>query len=359
MKGKSYLMVLLCCSLFLFAGCGSGGTETGTTGTIADTVFYDDIDQVAPVFAAAGGTSLSSKSVNAEWAAGNPLYALFNILREFDPETDQGVVDTSNLYKTMWEGRNFLGNTRTACSTITEQVIAPPFDFGNPETTYNCAHNTEADDGYDIGGAIKDLDADGNIIVSSDEGEEEEEGEESEIEAAAKYGIFGFVWPGDHNEYGVLQGSFDSATDALLVDIAVWVDYADQADYCYRNDIDGDTETHLFTFRSIVGTIEPESINSIVGKGVSQGEGEHFLLKIASTGNEAKYYCIGADDGETELMAMDAEGSDTVDPNCADYQADVDALTMFTADDLACQTSDFNPGGTGTAAEGTIFLNFE
>lgn len=388
MKKTLIIISVFVISILIFSGCGgsnstdsaggdstggdsaggdsTGGDSTGgdTVDITSDTIFYDAVQMVAPSFSPAGASSslAMSKSestvpadldITRTWQSGNPLYDLFYILQEFDPATDQGVIDTSNLYKTMWEARNFLLNTRGSCNAITEQVITPPFDFGNSQTTYNCAYNGDSEDGYVFGGAMKELDASGNIISVGDEAG-------TETTAVAKYGLFGFVWPGDHNEYGTLQGVFNSSSNDLSLDIAVWVDYAGQSDYCYRNDIDGNSDTHAFTFRSIKGNREPDaSYITIVGKGYSQGEERYFLLKITSDDLAGKYYCVGADYGETELRAMDVDGSDTVDANCAEYQEDVDAMTPLETTDLACASSDFNPGGTGTAAEGTVYLRFQ
>ena len=353
MKGKKKMVLtvpLLVLALF-FASCGSeGGTETGTTGG-----YYEAVQDVTPSFTPETGSASLSKVIET-WESGNPLYEVFYILREFNPETDQGVIDTSNLYKTMWEGRNFFDNARGNCSPITEQTITPPFDFGNEATTYNCVYN--GGDGTFSGG-IKELDEDGNIVEI---GEGEEILEETNT-AVIKDGIFGFVWTDTddgHHEYGTVQAGLDTSSGALSLDIAVWVDYSDEDDYCYRNDIDGNTETHEFTFRSIKGNkVEGSNYTTIVGKGVSQGEGEYFLLKMISGDVSDKYFCIGAEDGEAELKLQDAAGSDTVDENCVAYQEDVDALTAFTPDDLACGTSDFNPGGTDEAPEGSVLLNYE
>ncbi len=336
MKIRHLLPMFAVLAALAFHGCGSG-----TSSSSDDSIYYNAVQEVAPSFApAAGAASVAgktSKAYTASWETGNPLYELFYIFRQFDPATDSGVIDTSNIFKTTWEGRNFFSNTESNCIAITEQTIAPPFDFGNAATAYDCAFNEEPADGYDFGGAVRKSDT------------------------AVKYGLFGFLWPNaDHNEYGVMQAVMNTTTSDLDLDIAVWVNYEGEGDYCYRNDITGNTETHAFALRSMKGNkVAGSSFLSVVAGGFSEGTGKYFLAKITTNDLNGKYYCIAAGDGEAELRAMDAAGSDTVDLNCAEYQAAVDALTPLTTADLACASSDFNPGGTGTAAEGTIFLNYQ
>ncbi len=350
---KKYIFIIfstiaLCTTIFT-TGCSNDISNT-------DSLFYDSVREVAPSFSASAGTSsktiLDYEAQSSEWNSGNALYEIYYLFREFNPDTDQGVIDTSNLYKTMWESKNFLSRTISNCNSISEQTITPPFNFGNPATTYNCAYNKEASDGYDFGGAVKALDSNGNILPASSLGS---------TDAITRYGLFGFVWvDSDHKEYGSMQANVNSSTGDMSLDIVVWVNYEGDNDYCYRNDIDGNTKTHAFTLRAIKGNKTSNSyFISMVGKGYSQGEGKYFLLKVTDSQLNSKYFCIGAEDGEDELTLMDPQGSDTVDSNCAEYKNDVDAMTMFTTSDLACASSDFNPGGTGTASEGTIFLNFQ
>lgn len=390
MKNLSRLIKLSHVLLILIAmGCGSAatsdiadeGTDTTTGSTItSETAIYDATLQVAPSFSRASSASVSlrstSKEVSSAWESGNPLYDIFYILQEFNPDTDQGVIDTSNLYKTMWESRNFVANAKASCEAITAQAILPPFDFGNDPVEYDCAHNDiGTESGYDNGVAIMELDADGNPIeiaegASADEsiGEGEGDGEDetapSDDPAAApsavvQRGVMGFIWVDpSHYEYGSLQAELDASTDDLSLDIAIWVDYDGESDYCYRNDIDGNAQTHAFTIRSAKGNLSAISM-SAVGKGTSQGEGNHFLIKMVEGPVADRYFCIGAEDGEDELRAMDPEGSETVPEECQALQDEVDAMVPLVLGDLLCESTDLNPGGTGVAAEGTIFLDFE
>lgn len=341
---------------------GPGGTDDpvekdgGNAITISKAVFYDAVREVTPSFDTLAFPSLSpltkAKSITTAWESGNPVYELFYLLQEFDPATDQGVVDTSNVYKTMWEAGNFLERTMMECAAISGQIIVPPFDFGNVPETYDCAFNEGSADGYDFGGALRALDANGDAAdIAGDEG--------ALAATAILYGLFGFVWVDDHSEYGTFQGTYDVGTKDLSADIAVWVDYEGANDYCYRSDIDGNSGTHFFTLRAAKGNRAPgSSSSSIVGKGYSRGEGKHFLMKMTGDGVAGRYYCIGAEGDEAELRAMDSGGSAAVDAECAEYQDDVDAMALLTAADLACDTADFNPDGTEMAAEGTIFLDY-
>ncbi len=380
MKVTRLFVVLV--SIVVLAACGSGsslssgdgsssGGESGDTYSDS-TLFYAAVQDVAPSFTAVSSASLSPRALASEsWESGTSLYELFYIFQDFDNEIHQGVIDTSNLEKTMWESRNFFENTKNNCDSIVDQIIEPPFDFGNEGQEYNCAYNLEAEDGYHVGGAIMELDADGNPIENSgssrsSESEvservarresdvvEEEEEEESD-DAVVKQALVGFVWnDGTHEELGVMEGILDTSTNELSLDIAVWVDYEGENDYCYRNEIEGNTETHAFSMRSAKGNLTHTTF-SAVGKGVAEGDDAHFLVKI-----DDAYFCIGAEDGETELRAMDLDGIDPAETECAEYQDDVDAMEPLGIEDLACESSDLNPGGEGEAEEGTIFLEIE
>ncbi len=355
--------------LFSFSwGCscsatrGGGGTGVGNPPSVPNNnqVFYNATLEVMPVFAAEESSiSLETAALTTSWGPGNPLYEVFYNLQEFDPGTEG--IDISNLHKMAYSAQELYSQTKANCSAITVQEISPPFNLGNENTTYNCAFNYDDPTGEDFGGAIEERDEDGNIIEMTEDSRQDET-------AIVKKGLFGFIWLGPAvDEYGVMQGSYNATTGDLSLDLAFWADEESQSDHCLRHDIDGNAGSHLFAFRSMkTGNVDAGSYISLVGSGYSQGEGRYFLLKIitddmAAELGGARYYCIPVGSGEAELRAMNSEnpaGSETVAESCADLQEQVDALPMFTAADLACEASKFNPGGTDPA-EGTIFLNFE
>lgn len=354
---RTHKIIFVAALALAAAGCGKGATETGTSDAdLLDTALYNATLEVAPSFTPATDASVSKSPTKEEWQSGSPLYELFYLLRDFNPETDNGVIDTSNLYKTMWESKNFVSSAKWRCGSIVEQVISPPFDFGNEDASFNCAYNDVGrEDGYDFGGAMKEVDANGVMIEPIDY---------FKTSYVEQQGLFGFVWvdlarANPHYEYGSLEGSVNTETGDLSVDIAVWVDYDDVDDYCYRNDIDGNSETNEFTLRSAKGNGSGNSqAYSVVGKGISKGEGNYMLFKVNHDGTTGKYFCIGAEEGEAELKAREEQtGSDTVDANCAEYADAVNDMEHLTADDLLCDSADLNPDGPDDI-RGTIYLNF-
>ena len=128
-------------------------------------------------------------------------------------------------------------------------------------------------------------------------------------------------------------------------------------------EIQGNDSTHVFTIRLIKNTVEGYAI-SIVGHGISKDEGNYFLFKLCDWENNVptiidKYCCFSSTSTEDSLKTMDYMGSDTVIDECTEYKSEVDRLTFFILNDLPQSNADFNSGGTGLAAERTIYLNFK
>jgi hypothetical protein len=182
------------------------------------------------------------------------------------------------------------------------------------------------------------------------------------VEGDTKYALItwstGLSNAGD--SYGVMQGNYNDSTGALEIDMAVYFDYDSIEDFSIRLELVGNAQTHAFTTRfgkSNAGGF----LISVVGKGVSQGEDRFFLFKVTvpDLSIDGKYFCFPASADEDTLIAEDDTGSVTVPADCSSYENDVDSLTAFTSSDIPTSTSDFNTGGTGTAAEGTIFLDIQ
>ncbi len=330
--GLSFVMALL-----LF-GCSKDDSTKPDQGIVYEGNFFLDAAKgTTPVIEASSqnnAVALKSTEETGDWTNGNPLYEMFSILRDYNNETDEGTVGTENIYKTLFQTGQFFDATQESGDTIPDQVITSPFDFGNGDVNYNIAVNDDTDQN---GFAIK---KDGDI----------------------NYALFG--WHKEYtneSEWGVLQGNYDKSTGDLSVDLVSFSNA--QNPYAMRIEIEGNDSTHQFTIRLMKHTEGGYTI-SVVGHGISKGEGNYFLFKVRDWENNTpnitdKYYCFNATATEDTLKTMNYLGSETVISECADYQSTVDRLNFFTLDDLPQSAADFNKGGTGTAAEGTIYLEFE
>ncbi len=283
--------------VIVFSGC------KGDDGGSFDNFFYTATKEVTPAFDFTG-----SKKTVRDLVSGTLIYSIFELLRDYEYPADEGVIDMHNIYKVLYTAGQIYGTAESNCSSITETAVASPFDLGITDT-YNCAGNSGTmTDNYANGFAIKDTDP-------------------------VKYALLTYRWAPDspdHEEHGILQGNHNDDTGDLSLKMIHNVYYDTGGGFVVRSDIDGNETTHAFTIKSIsAGTGSSTNYTSIVGKGISQGSGNYFLLKVNTDTVTGKYFCIPADATETELEAMDAGGSDTVDPNCSAYQADVDAMTFL------------------------------
>lgn len=333
-------VVFLATSLFC-TGCGKKDSEEtaptdtptpstpGTLNTNASTTFLlTATKDTAPVIIP--GTLV----LNLMSPLNGPYQYVFDTLRSWDPATDNGKVDMSNIYHVLdVTGEKYQNAARSgACTAFSvRKVVKSPFIFADFEDSYACAANNGA-----MGEAYP-------FSVAADE-----EG----TNAAIKHLLTGFVWAGTATtgEYNVIQGKFTEATKALTLRFAQVVDH-DQSRFSRRTSIDGNAGEHSFTIRSVYGSMTgPTSSYSIVGKGISQGDGKYFLFKVRASdaiGND-KYICFKAGSKGEDLLALqtvNASGSTTVDTNCSAYQTDVDAMTFFTYADMPHTAASFTGKG--------------
>ncbi len=298
MKKFSIFSLLILISVFPVC---KGDDDKKTSSS--DNFFYLATKEVAPAFNGA-----ASKKMTRALTSGTLIYAVFELLRDYEYPADEGVIDMHNIYKVLYTAGQIYETAESGCSPITEASVASPFDLGITDA-YNCAGNSGTmSDTYANGFAIKDADP-------------------------VKYALLTYRWaPGtpDHEEHGILQGSYNEAAGDLSLKMIHNVFYAASDGFVVRSDIEGNATTHAFTLKSIsAGTGTSTNYTSIVGKGISQGSGNYFLLKVNSDAVTGKYFCIPADATETELEGMTAAGYDTVDASCSAYQADVDAMTFL------------------------------
>jgi hypothetical protein len=308
-------------------GCGGAGSS-GTD----ENFFFEAGRNTAPAITPASGGSrvATSRSVLvSQWSWGNPVFEMFNTLRDYDDARDQGTIGIDNVYKTLFQAGQFYNEDRSRCSPVAAKAIASPFDFGN-DVIYDCAMN---DASSKHGHASREI-------------------------GGVKSGLM--TWQVDYSsngviERGAMQGHFADATGAVKIDEATYVDYLasdpthGDHDFCVRFLIEGNASAHSFTLKLMKYNTNGYYWISLVGSGVSRGAGQYFLFKASDmTDGTWKYYCFPADVSETQMQSV--AGSTTVDPHCLSHQAAVDALVPFTSTDVPTAASSF--------ANSSIYLNY-
>jgi hypothetical protein len=318
----------VCLGFVLAAACG-GDNGGGSTGNF----FFESAANTAPVFepnAVEGLLRLGIPIRSAKWDFGGVNYELFNLLREYVNERDEGTIGLDNIYKLLYQAGSFYGEAASGCNAITATSISSPFDFGVSET-YDCAINETT---FRHGSAIR-------------------EGADGTKNALLAWQVLNNDGH-DSDEKGVLQGSSNPTTGDLSLHLATYVNYTAKNDFSLRTEIAGNDQTHHFTLRTMKYTQDGYWITT-TGSGISQGAGQFFLFKVSDqSGISGRYYCFPADANEETLQAADDAGSATVPADCAVYEEVVNALVPFQSSDLPTSDANFN---TGNAKEGTIYLN--
>ena len=321
---KSLLVVYSFGLVVMLVSCG------GSSGGSSDQeLFYNAARQTTPAITAA--VSAGSISVSA-LTPGSAGYNIYNLMRDYNNDTDNGVVDMTNMYKMLYEAGNGYANAVEGCSTVDEVEINAPYDLGLTDT-YNCrGANGTMSDNYAYGYAIR------------------------EETSGLKHVLVGFRWaptPAEQLSHGVMQGTYNETTGDLNIHALNNVVYPNNAGFTVRTHINGNKDTHAFTLSSIVGQLNTghtayTSSYTIVGKGVSRGDGNHFLFKI-----EADYYCIEADATEADLESLTpATPEDLATGPCSVYKADVDGITPLETSELPKTIADFKNN-----TDGSILLN--
>lgn len=293
-----FIICLATVGMIFLAACGS----TNGISTVGNPdyelpegkkAFYSAAMNVAPVIEA---TTLSEAALTTAFESGNPIYEVFNAFREYLDSRDSGVIDSSNIYKLLFDAAIVYDMAITEVTALaTPTAIPSPFDFGNTPPTY-----TDASDNYAMlrnGDTIHAL----------------------------------LTWTWDESptmSYGIIEGNFNDTTGNVTLDMVYLVDYplSDEPDYCLRTHISGNEDTHQFTMKAAKYNIGTDSYAvSMIGTGISQSNNvdDHFLLKIIDNDNLAgysggRYYKFSAGADETELRAHPIDGyasGEFTDPN--------------------------------------------
>lgn len=322
----------------LVNGCGQTiPTGTTTPSGLRGISFYSEASNITPVFIP------SSRITALSWGSGNSMYAVFYALREYLHPQEDGTIDRANIYRLLYDVENLFSNMTTEVVALaTPGIIDPPFDFGN-NVSYEAAINNTS------GKRAAAMVTSGNVTK----------------------GIVTWIWADlndpNHNEYGVLEAVFNNTTKDLTVDFIFSVDYnaSDTATvYNNRTHISGNSATHAFEFiQTIGGSTASSNLMQIVGKGVSQGVGENFLLKVKSNYNDGfntpLYVVVSSEANEDTLRTFTTAEAYTSPPTLpavvASYKNYVENTAFFEFADLLVNLQNLN---AGNAKAGTIYLNY-
>lgn len=323
------LLMLLAILLALGACSDESSTDPTNTGSAIPVPQALKINLFAASNEIAPSFEESVAKEEEEWTWGNHMYGLFNKFRVYDHAIHEGLIDGSNFFKAIYGMEEELGEMFEYAEAIEETVVEEPFEFGN-SYLYDYAANvdfSEGEDGNDKSSFAYRIDGDTiNFLVAYTYNEEE-----------------------DKVTMGQLQGDYNPVSGDLELAMVYLVDYGFEQ-YTVRNEISGNTETHEFALRMATsGSYGLDT--SVAGKGVSDGEGAHFLIKMNVVGEMGddlgeRYFVFTSDADEAYLQAMDPNGLAYADlpATVADYSADVQNMELFVAESLPSSLSEFNGG---------------
>ncbi|MBN1111907.1 MAG: hypothetical protein JXA53_03205 [Bacteroidales bacterium] len=304
----------------------------------SDISLFDNVKNTSPVFmpddSYAMSTQLVSKSDN--WGSGNAIYTIYGTLRSYTHPDDDGKIDRSNIYKSMFDLETLFNSDIDSDNLLSESKdLTPAFDFGN----------TRSYDSYiekdDLCLAFKALDN-------------------------SKSAIIGWHWYDDGNalkrETGVAQLVINNDNTEIDIDMVFAVDYdiaTTETDYNIRLKLTGNPTTHEFEFQYRIGS------TSIVASGISQGANNYFLFKVKGDGtpnsNTTYYFVIPADADEEYLKNLTFDDAytnsdDITDTNVANYLAFVRDTPFFDDNDMVTDMNDLNKGNN---RQGTMYVNYQ
>ncbi len=332
------------------AGCGGAGTDSRSAAT--SNAIYAAARKIAPVVTATSSSALTfqrngvdlprgSAALDMPWWSGNLGGLIFQTLRDYQYPRDEGKVDGTNLYKVLFEAGNAYENKAPLLAAMADKAVAAPFDFGAFAIADTYDKGKNGVDGQDVFMAAREV------------------GNAKHMLLAMKQGDVSFI----------MQGVYDDGAKDLELNSMTLIPYTSGSmagdKYGIRSHIKGNEVTHTFEFRflqfSYNHTMEMHYYYSVIGKGVSQGAGSHFLFygeasNVPGGTGTSGYYCFAATDTETEYQAKftaypDSGGGEPIDTGspCYSYKTDIDAelaaQPMWGPSDATFDPTAFTGGG--------------
>jgi len=330
------LVVLACCT-----SCSGGGSSTSSSssGTVSgNTTLFNAVKATTPTFTAtlSAAPALKAEMYSAPTFSDQSMNMAFQLLRNYTFPNDEGKVDMTNIYKVLHETGGYLDNAKSMCSSITTTVDSAVSAYAFSDFlghTYNCGGTNAESGGYGSSVAYREDTASGD-----------------------KFMLATYKWAPDPVQQitiGSIQTRFNNTTKDVELTFAQTVNYpvnsamggATGNGFATRTNIKGNADTHTFEIK--IALVNGFGGMSMVGKGVSQGAGQYFLIR-----NNANYYCLPAGATEDDLRNISATTQAGVSANCTAYIAGVNGLAAYNVNDTAqipnINLSDFSNGVAGT-----------
>lgn len=291
---------------------------------------FESVNEAGPVIIPQASAGMRAASNN-PWEGRPELHKIYGLIREYDDAIHSGVIDSSNMYKVIFDANFYLDRALTDCEPIEETAVASPFDFGAQALaqTYDCAFLGTEGGGYVDHVVAKQVGDVTEVLM----GNRWDDGEPGALTGVGR---------------GVTQARLDMASAEVVVNAVSHWDNND-GEASLRIHIDGNMETGLFTLNLMEARGGGVSA-SLAGYGYSKGS-HHYLFRWEMEEEPGtvtiRYYCFESETTDEEMQQMDAAGSPSVPPECADYEAhlpDNYSLLSF-ADDLPTSAVDFTGGG--------------
>lgn len=346
------VFIVLAVSMLQFSCGGGGGSAAGQQDRGTPALFLA-VKNTTPAFTATVSAAPKMKSgiYSAPSFSSMDMNLAFQLLRDYSFPADEGKIDMTNIYKVLFEAGGYLDDAPTLCSTMTptlDSVISSYVFSEFLEHTYNCGGTrAESNDGN----ALNDPKAYGRSVAYKEVGND-------------KYMLATYKWapdPAQQIAIGAIQTHFNSSTNDVELTFAQTVNYPIDSDmggatgsgFVTRTTITGNSATHAFTLKIAMGDGKGTG-QALVGKGVSQGIGNYFLMR-----NGLNYYCVPAGATESTLSSMTSTTQGGVSANCSAYVADVAAMVPFDVTDFSqvprLDLSSFNLGVAGTPRKYLMF----
>lgn len=316
----------------IVVSCGQTSSGGGGSTISLYTSMTSTTPVIKPISTSSSGLSRIAATDGTSWESGNPLYSVYFTVREFLHSRDEGIVDRSNLYKLLYDVDTVLSGLTGTAVAIATQEVTPPFaslEAVNCNKAYNDTTGQRAI-------AITETSAETNAIIS-------------------------WIWTtgASQKEYGIAKVLLNKTTYDITVDMVFSVDYnlSDTAtDYNLRCQVTGNTSTHTFQYKYLIGN------NAIVAKGISKGAGNYMLFKYKGLSNVVNYVVASAEASEAYFKAENTTPTNiTTEANdlpasVSAYKTWVVATDFFTTAEALTNLNQLN---VGNPKAGTIYINYQ